>query len=72
MEATIVTPRTPMRSVMVTFSPTDKKAKQFITTLKMMDFLHVEESPYNPQYVQEIKAMDKRTFKTVSREDLWK
>ena len=36
-----------------------------------MDFLKVEESPYDPRYVAEVKAMDKRTFKTVDRSTLW-
>ena len=64
--------QTPMRSVIISFSPRNQKALKFIETAKLMDFFHVEESPYDPQYVAMIKNMDKRTFKTAKREDLWK
>ncbi|MBO4577321.1 MAG: hypothetical protein J5688_01300 [Paludibacteraceae bacterium] len=45
---------------------------QFIETAKLMDFFKVEESPYDPAYVTEVKAMDKSTFKPLNIEDLWK
>lgn len=68
----MATTSTPMRAFTITFSPRDKRAAQFFETIKMMDFFHVEESPYDPDYVAMVKGMDKRTFKTVKREDLWK
>ena len=69
MEAAL---RTPMRSVVISFNPRNKKAVQFIETAKLMDFFKVEESPYDPAYVTEVKAMDKSTFKPLNIEDLWK
>ena len=40
-----------------------------------MDFFQVEESPYNPEYVAKIKAIDatdRRKFKAIKSQDLWK
>ena len=54
------------------FNPKDKRAVQFVETLKLMDFFKVEESPYDPNYVAEVKSMDRTAFKAVKREDLWK
>lgn len=64
--------QTPMRTLTLFFDPKDKRAAQFVETLKLMDFFKVEESPYDPNYVAEIKAMDRDTFTAVKREDLWK
>ena len=44
-------------------------------TIKLMDFFKVEESPYDPEFVAKIQAidsMDKREFKAVKSQDLWK
>lgn len=64
--------RTPMRSVVISFNPHHKKAAQFIETAKLMDFFHVEDSPYDPAYVADVKAMDKSTFQPLDIDDLWK
>lgn len=62
----------PMQSVVLSFSPGNKNAMHFIEMAKKMDFLTVSESPYDPVYVANVKAMKKSTFKAVTREDLWK
>lgn len=54
----------PMKSYMVSFRQDDKRALQFLKTMQLMDFFTVKESPYDPAYVAEIKAMNKRSFKT--------
>ena len=64
--------RTPMRSVVISFNPHDKKAAQFIETAKLMDFFHVKDRPYDPAYVADVKAMDKSTFQPLDIDDLWK
>ncbi len=63
---------TPMRSVVISFNPQDRKAAQFIETARLMDFFHVEDSPYDPDYVAMVKQMDKHTFQPLKRADLWK
>ena len=69
MEATL---RTPMRSVTISFNPRNKKAAQFIETVKLMDFFKVEESPYDPAFVARINAMDESKAVSVDIDDLWK
>ena len=66
------TAKSGMRTVTISFSQEDRRAAKFVEALKLVDFLTIEESPYDPQYVAEIKAMDKRTFKAVKTADLWK
>ncbi len=66
------TTMTDMRSVVVSFNPKDTRAARMIEALRVFDFFKVEDSPYDPEYVANIKAMDKRTFKAVKTEDLWK
>ena len=69
MEAAV---RTPIRSVMISFNPRNKKAVQFIETAKLMDFFKVEESPYDPAFVARINAMDESKAVSVNIDDLWK
>ncbi len=66
---------TPMQTYILSFNPKDKRATKFMETIKLMDFFKVEESPYDPQFVAKIQAidsMDKRKFKAVRSQDLWK
>lgn len=66
---------TPMQTFILSFNPKDKRAAKFMETIKLMDFFKVEESPYNPEFVAKIQAidsMDKRDFKAVKSQDLWK
>ncbi len=66
------TAKSGIRTVTISFSQKDRRAAKFVEALKLVDFLTIEESPYDPKYVAEIKAMDKRTFKAVKTADLWK
>ena len=59
------------RTYLVSFDPKSKQAVQLMSALKLMDFLSIEESPYDPRYVADIKTMEKRTFKTISRSNLY-
>ena len=61
----------PMQSVVLSFSPSNNNALHFIEMARKMDFLTVSDSPYDPAYVANVKAMRKNTFKAVKREDLW-
>lgn len=69
--ATALAKAAPRRTFLISFDPGSRQAVQLMSALKLMDFLSVEESPYDPRYVAEVKAMDKRTFKTVNRNKLW-
>ncbi len=39
-----------MRALTLFFDPKDKRATQFVETLKLMDFFKVEEGPYAQEY----------------------
>lgn len=62
---------TPMRSVIISFSPRNKKALQFIETAKLMDFFHVEESPYDPAFVAKIRKAEKSKKHFVDVKNIW-
>ena len=62
----------PTQSVWLSYDPRDNRAVQFLASIRLLDFFHVEESPYDQTYVAEVKAMDKSTFKTMKSDDLWK
>ncbi len=68
---TATTRHTPMRSVIISFSPRNKKALQFIETAKLMDFFHVEESPYDPQFVAKIRQSEKSKTRKVDVKHIW-
>ena len=57
--ATARTGTSQMQSVVISFNPRNKKAAQFIETVKLMDFFHVEESPYDPAFVAKIRRAEK-------------
>ena len=65
------TRHTPMRSVIISFSPLNKKALQFIETAKLMDFFRVEESPYDPQFVAKIRQSEKSKTRKVDVKHIW-
>lgn len=65
----------PMQTFIVSFNPKDKRATRFFEALKIQDYFKVEECPYDPEYVAKIRkidAQDKRNFKTVKSDNLWK
>ena len=62
---------TPTQTLFLTFNPESEKARRMIEALKLLDFLKIEESPYDATYVADVKAMDKSTFKPVNRENIW-
>ena len=69
--ATALTSAAPCKTFIVSIDPRSKSAVQLMNALKLMDFLKIEESPYDSKYVAEVKVMDKRTFKSVKRDKLW-
>lgn len=69
MEAVV---SSPAKTLMLTYRSDDKRALQFVKAMKMMDFFDITESPYNQNYVAEVKAIKKSSCKAVSRENLWR
>lgn len=64
-----------MQTFMVSFNPKDKRAMRFFEALRIQDYFRVEECPYDPEYVAKIKAIDaqdKRKFKAIKSDDIWK
>ena len=61
----------PTQTLFLTFNPESEKARRMIEALKTLDFFKIEESPYDADYVADVKAMNKKSFKTVSRKDIW-
>lgn len=69
--ATANTKTKPTQTLFLTFNPKSEKARRMIEALKLLDFLKIEESPYDANYVADVMAMDKSTFKPVKRESIW-
>lgn len=69
--ATTATRQNAMRSVIISYSPRNKKALQFIETAKLMDFFHVEESPYDPAFVAKIRKAEKSKKHFVDVNNIW-
>ncbi|MGM9838176.1 MAG: DUF2683 family protein [Paludibacteraceae bacterium] len=61
-----------MQTFIISINPNDKRATKLMEALKLMDFLTIKQSPYDPKYVAEVKAMNKRTFKTIKTTNIWK
>lgn len=60
------------KSVVLTYDPNDKRAVGLFEWLRMVDFLKIEDSPYDPQYVAEVKSMNENDFQQIDLADLWK
>lgn len=66
-----LTKKAPSKTVFLTFNPRDKRAVQFLTTIQMLDFFKVEESPYDPTFVAKIKRAEKSKTHIVDVNKLW-
>jgi len=69
--ATAQTRTSHMQSVVISFNPRNKKATQFIETAKLMDFFHVEESPYDPAFVAKIRKAERSKKHVVDTDKIW-
>lgn len=66
-----------MATLTLEYNPRSNFANALISLIKSSNSVKIiekptVESPYDPKYVEEIKAMDRKTFKAVKRKDLWK
>lgn len=69
--ASIATQTMPRRTLFLSFNPEDKKATQLISALKLMDFLKIEESPYDPAFVAKISKAEKSSKRVVDVNKIW-
>ena len=61
----------PKRTLFVSYDPRSKKAVQFLSALKVLDFLTIEESPYDPAFVAKINRAEKSAKHIVDVNSIW-
>ena len=59
------------QTVLVSFNPNSKKATQLISALRLMDFLKIEDSPYDPVFVAKIRRAEKSNKHEVDVSKIW-
>jgi hypothetical protein len=69
--ATAAVRKAPTQTVLLSFNPEDKRATQFLTSIKMLDFFHVEDSPYDSAFVAKIRKSEKSKKHVVQLDKLW-
>lgn len=65
------TTSTPMQTFMVSINPKDKRATKLVEALKLMDFITIEKSPYDPEFVAKIKRSEKSKKHFVDVSKMW-
>ncbi len=61
-----------MTTLTVTVNTKTAKGKKFIEFIKTLDYVKVEESPYNPEFVEKIQKSRASKGKEIKTKDLWK
>ncbi|MCW0485033.1 DUF2683 family protein [Gaoshiqia sediminis] len=61
-----------MRTFMITVNEKTAKGKKLVDFLKTLDYIKVNESPYNPEFVKEIQKSRISKGKAIETKDLWK
>lgn len=61
-----------MTTITITVNEKTAKGKKFVDFIKTLDFVKVDESPYNPEFVKEIQKSRASKGKVIKTEDLWK
>ena len=56
----------------ITIDEKTTKGKKLIEFIKTLDYVKVNESPYNPEFVKEIQKSRATKGKIIKTEDLWK
>ncbi|MGM9825713.1 MAG: DUF2683 family protein [Paludibacteraceae bacterium] len=59
------------QAFMLYIDSNDKRATKLIEALKVMDFVVIEKSPYNPDFVAKIKRSEKSKKHFVEVANLW-
>jgi len=61
-----------MTTLTVTVNTKTSKGKKFIEFIKTLDYIEIEESPYNPEFVKKIQKSRASEGKAIKTKDLWK
>lgn len=61
-----------MTRLTVTVNTNTTKGKKFIEFIKTLDYIKVEESPYDPEFVKKIKESRASEGQAIKTKDLWK
>jgi len=61
-----------MTTITITVNEKSAKGKKFVEFIKTLDYIKVNESPYNPDFVEEIQKSRASKGKVIKTEDLWK
>ena len=69
--ARTATQAVPKRTLFISYDPRSKKAIQFLSALKVLDFLTIEESPYDPSFVAKINKAEKSSKRIVDVSKIW-
>ena len=56
----------------ITIDEKTSKGKKLIEFIKTLDYVKVDESPYNAEFVKEIQKSRATKGKIIKTEDLWK
>ncbi len=62
---------THIQTFMVSINPNDKRATKLVEALKLMDFITIEKSPYDPEFVDKIKRSEKSKKHIVDVAKMW-
>lgn len=60
-----------MQTFMVSINPKDKRATKLVEALKLMDFITIEKSPYDHEFVAKIKRSEKSKKHFVDVSKMW-
>jgi hypothetical protein len=61
-----------MTTITITLNEKSAKGKKFVEFIKTLDYIKVNESPYNPDFVKEIQKSRASKGKVIKTDDLWK
>lgn len=70
MESTIM-PTATRQTITLSYDPRSAYAQSFLQTMKMSKLFKVEDSPYDPIYVAQIKEAAKGPFVQKTIEEVW-
>jgi hypothetical protein len=61
-----------MATLTITVNEKTVKGRKFVEFIKTIDYIKVDESPYNPDFVKEIQKSRVSKGKAIPTKDLWK
>lgn len=61
-----------MTTITITLNEKSAKGKKFVEFIKTLDYIKIDESPYDPDFVKKIQKSRASKGKVIKTEDLWK